>query len=135
MLDTGAFRMPPLSSSRVDNDGTALIKEWIQNLDPTTAITHPQTQSVFQSQTQLFQAFPNPFNSLTTIQFGLTTTGYVSLRIYDIRGRCVTRLIDKEMTTGSYTVSWDASQCASGLYFYRLSINNRNMCRKIMLLR
>ena len=59
----------------------------------------------------------------------------VTLKIYDVFGREVTTLINKEMTPGSYTQEWDASNVASGMYFYRLQAGRFSETKKMILIR
>lgn len=70
---------------------------------------------------QLSQNYPNPFNAQTTIRVDLPEAGHIRLIVYDVTGREVARLIDKEMDAGTYAVTWDASGFPSGTYLYRLS--------------
>ncbi|MCH8942656.1 MAG: T9SS type A sorting domain-containing protein [Bacteroidetes bacterium] len=72
---------------------------------------------------KLFQNYPNPFNPSTTISFQLPALSFVILKIYDVLGREVKTLINKEMKAGNYKVDFNASQLSSGIYFYRLSIS------------
>ncbi len=72
----------------------------------------------------LHQNFPNPFNSTTTIHFDLPEAADVQLVIYDILGRKVEILVSDQLVSGKYEVVWDASNVVSGVYFYRLTINN-----------
>jgi hypothetical protein len=69
----------------------------------------------------LFQNFPNPFNPTTTISFQLPLTSRISLTVYDVLGREMRILAEKEMDAGYHEVPFDASQLASGVYFYRLA--------------
>jgi len=69
--------------------------------------------------------YPNPFNPSVDIKFRLSEPGTVSLRIYDVAGRMVRSLPEKQLDCGRHTVRWDGSDengrpCASGIYFYRL---------------
>jgi len=64
--------------------------------------------------------YPNPFNPETKIEFGIPKDAKVSLVIYDILGREVTKLINEELKAGVYGVNWNASSYASGIYFYIL---------------
>lgn len=69
---------------------------------------------------ELFQNYPNPFNPSTTIGFRLPARSHVTLRVYDVVGNEVARLLDEEAAAGAYTVKFDASSLASGVYFYCL---------------
>jgi phosphatidylserine/phosphatidylglycerophosphate/cardiolipin synthase-like enzyme len=68
----------------------------------------------------LDQNFPNPFNPSTIIGYRLASPSHVTLKIYDVLGREVETLVDKSQNEGYYTVRFDASQFASGVYFCRL---------------
>ena len=68
----------------------------------------------------LHQNFPNPFNPSTTIRFDLPAASRVSIVVYDVTGREVTSLVQGEYAAGSYSTTLDASQLASGVYFYRM---------------
>ena len=64
--------------------------------------------------------YPNPFHTATTIRFGLPFKTDVTLSIYDVLGRHVTRLVDQTLGGGYYSVTWDASNLPAGTYFYQL---------------
>ena len=64
--------------------------------------------------------YPNPFNSVTTIEYGLPGAGWIRIDIYDLLGRRVMTLIDEEMQAGRHRAVWDASGYSSGVYFYRI---------------
>ncbi|NOX66404.1 MAG: T9SS type A sorting domain-containing protein, partial [Chlorobi bacterium] len=67
---------------------------------------------------ELSQNYPNPFNPSTTIKFSLPKNSKVRLDIYNMLGESVTTLIDKEMDAGFQSVQFNASNLASGIYFY-----------------
>lgn len=82
----------------------------------------------------LDQNHPNSFNPTTKIGFALPLDGLVSLKIYDITGRLITTLINNEYRTADYyTVEFNGSNLASGVYFYQL-ITEKNIATKKMLL-
>jgi hypothetical protein len=68
----------------------------------------------------LAQNYPNPFNPATTFRFELPQSGDVSLRIYSMIGEEVATLVNGNFAAGVYTVRWDASNVASGMYIYRI---------------
>jgi hypothetical protein len=78
------------------------------------------------AQYSLSQNFPNPFNPTTNISFGLPLKSIVSVKIYDITGRLVAILIDKETTAGFYSLKFDGSNLTSGVYLYRMTAENGN---------
>ncbi len=90
--------------------------------------------------TFLAQNFPNPFNPVTSIAFGLEDSGRVSLKIYDAAGRLVAVLVDGTRPAGRYTAAWNGKDrngrpAASGIYFYRLTTGDFKRTRKMTLLR
>ena len=70
----------------------------------------------------LFDNYPNPFNPSTIIGFQVANSGFVSLKVYDILGREVKTLINKEMVPGKYEILFDASGLPTGIYVYSLYV-------------
>jgi hypothetical protein len=94
----------------------------------------------------LEQNYPNPFNPTTTIEFAIgnaangALTQNVKLEIYNILGQRVTTLVDDKMPPGQYTVEWDATNArrqkvSSGIYLYRLQVNEATESKKMVLLK
>ena len=83
----------------------------------------------------LEQNFPNPFNPATTIEYSVPHSGDVSLIIYNANGREIERMVDGEMSAGRFRVVWNASDLASGIYFYRLRTGEFVRTRKMVLLK
>ncbi|HVO72383.1 MAG TPA: sugar-binding protein [Ignavibacteriaceae bacterium] len=83
----------------------------------------------------LGQNYPNPFNPATTIQFSLPENSNIRLVLYDILGREVKVIAKGEYKPGNYKVMLDASNLASGVYFYRLETNNFVSAKKLMLMK
>ena len=81
------------------------------------------------------QNYPNPFNPSTNIEFAIPENGLVSLKVYNVLGEEVAELINKELTTGTYTVNFNASKLTSGIYFYTLSSGNFVQTKKMLLLK
>ena len=76
----------------------------------------------------LSQNYPNPFNPTTTISYQIPKSGNVKLEIFNIVGQKVRTLINKKQKADCYNVTWDGkneagNSIASGIYFYRLSVN------------
>lgn len=69
---------------------------------------------------KLNQNYPNPFNPSTTIEYTIDQRSFVSIKIYDVLGREVTALNNKIQNAGTYSISFDASELTSGVYFYKL---------------
>ena len=75
---------------------------------------------------KLEQNYPNPFNVLTTIPYDLPSSGYISIKIFDVRGRLIKTLIDEEKNAGFNSIEWDGTnsdgdEVSAGLYFYQLN--------------
>ena len=83
----------------------------------------------------LLQNFPNPFNPSTNISFHIPSKSYVSLEIFDILGREVTKLVSREMEAGDHSVTWDASAMSTGTYFCRFQSGNFVDTKKLVLLK
>jgi len=84
----------------------------------------------------LEQNYPNPFNPSTEIKYHVSSTEVIRLKVFDMLGREVATLVDKEHTPGTYTVTWDAKGVGSGTYFYRLEAGNQVVsARKALLVK
>ena len=86
-------------------------------------------------QFSLSQNYPNPFNPSTTIQFAVPKECNVTLKVYDVLGKEVTTLINDKMKPGYYRYQFNASNLASGIYFYRIEAGTFNAVKKLMLLK
>jgi hypothetical protein len=88
----------------------------------------------------LKQNYPNPFNRATNISFSLPGSGHTRLEILNVLGQRVRILVDRDMPPGRYNVEWDGNNSsremvASGVYFYKLSQENLNKYRKMLMLK
>ena len=94
-----------------------------------------ETASALPTGYQLEQNFPNPFNPTTVVSYQLPVVSDVRLGVYDLLGREVAVLVDGHRTAGTYSVRWDASGFASGVYFYRLNAGQYVESRKMVLMK
>ncbi|MFA6455416.1 MAG: SBBP repeat-containing protein [Bacteroidota bacterium] len=83
----------------------------------------------------LKQNYPNPFNPSTTIRYAIPTFANVKLVIYDLLGREIATLVNEEQSAGWKEVRWNASNFASGMYFYQLRSEGFNQTKKLMLMK
>ena len=83
----------------------------------------------------LFQNFPNPFNPVTSIKFGIPEAAMTKIAVYDVLGRQTTLLAHKNFQPGYYTVQWEAGESASGIYFVRLESQEFVKTIKMLLVR
>jgi len=79
--------------------------------------------------------YPNPFNGMVRLNYGLDKTGLVKLKVYDITGRHIANLVRNDRPAGKHKVVWDANQFPSGLYFVRLECAGQVASTKLMLVR
>ncbi len=78
---------------------------------------------------------PNPFNSTLTVHYSVAFSSNVTVGIYDVMGRCVSKLVDKTMSKGIYSTKWDASDLPSGLYFVLLKADDFSVVDKALLMK
>ncbi len=84
---------------------------------------------------ELEQNYPNPFNPSTQIRFTVPEYDQVSLSVYDVAGRHIETLIDRPLAAGSHSVTFDARNLSSGIYFYRLQTSQQMLVRPMTLIR
>jgi flagellar hook assembly protein FlgD len=86
----------------------------------------------------LYQNYPNPFNPVTKIKFDLPRVkGNSSLKVevYNVNGELVTELLNTDYAAGRWELSFDATNLASGIYFYKISASQFNQTRKMILVK
>jgi hypothetical protein len=96
----------------------------IWNKQITISINAPETY-------KLYQNYPNPFNPTTIISYQLPVSSNVTLKIFDILGREVATIVDEFRKAGYYKEVWDASNYASGVYFYKIAYNKFTSIKKL----
>ncbi|MFC2094152.1 T9SS type A sorting domain-containing protein [Bacteroidota bacterium] len=89
---------------------------------------------------ELYQNYPNPFNPTTKIKFTIPSVGAyrntpVQLIVYNVLGKEVATLVNSEQISGTYSVTFDASDLSSGIYFYKVTSGNFSQTKKMILLR
>jgi len=80
--------------------------------------------SNFLNDYSLIQNYPNPFNPGTTIRYSISESSLVTLKVYDILGKEIAKLVDEQKRAGTYTVNFNASNLSSGVYIYRFTASN-----------
>jgi hypothetical protein len=84
---------------------------------------------------KLEQNYPNPFNPETSIKYSLFTDGYASLKVFNTKGEKVATIFEGKRNAGSYEVVFDASQLASGVYFYTLRTTGFAITKKMVVMK
>jgi hypothetical protein len=95
---------------------------------------------VLPSAYSLGEAYPNPFNPVTRIEFALPEAGLASLKVFNIMGQQVATLVNQQLSAGRHMVSWDATneaglKVASGMYVYQLEVNGFTQSHKMLLMK
>jgi hypothetical protein len=83
----------------------------------------------------LDSAYPNPFNPTTTISFGLPVDSEVSIQIYNLQGRVVETLASQHMQAGYHSVTWNADNYSSGVYFVKMATGDYISTQKLLLVK
>ena len=83
----------------------------------------------------LLQNFPNPFNPETKINYELPIANYVTLKVYDMTGKEIITLVNENQNAGRYTATFNGSNLASGMYFYKLAAGQFTFVRKMVLIK
>ncbi len=113
---------------------TGTLKAWCIDLVYYTLVGGIQTARI-PNFYALQQNYPNPFNPATKISYALPKTGNVTLKVYDILGREVATLVNEVKQAGIYTVDFNASNLASGVYFYRILSGDFTAVKKMVLVK
>ena len=87
------------------------------------------------SEFALEQNYPNPFNPSTVISYQLPVNGDVQLAIYNIAGQLIETLVSDAQDAGYYSIEWNGSGCASGVYFYQLNAGTFSETNKMVLMK
>jgi hypothetical protein len=83
----------------------------------------------------LAQNYPNPFNAVTELSYAIASAGHVQLTVYDVTGRLVATLVNREQPAGDYRVTFDAGNLPSGVYIYQLKSGDFVSQQKMVLLK
>ena len=143
-LDPGEIRELSLYVTAVNNDGTAHVQLQAGTFhNPDNRITIDFTAIVFPVSVEnegeqpneyfLAQNYPNPFNPSTKISYGIQEAGVVNLKVYNILGSEVATLVNEYKSAGNYEINFGKNELASGVYIYRLTVNNFVQTRKMIL--
>ncbi len=107
---------------------SALTVDWFGNAVQASVKVIPE-------EFELNQAYPNPFNPITTISYGLPEDTFVQIRIYDLNGRQVSELVNNTQSAGTYQVNWNASNQSSGVYLVKMVSGDYTKSQKLLLVK
>jgi hypothetical protein len=119
---SGSLVVPPYSARILIRDGVHK-----------TAVQEPE--NVVPTQWQLRQNYPNPFNGSTRISFTVPQKDRVIIELYDVLGRRISTIYDRDTEAGDHTVSVDAGALSSGMYIYRMAASDISVSRRMLLLK
>jgi subtilisin-like proprotein convertase family protein len=94
-----------------------------------------ESEAELPSNYKLRQNYPNPFNPVTNITFSIPSKNIVKLKVFDMLGKEIAVLINKEMNAGSYDIDFNGSKLSSGIYFYKLEAGAFTDVKKMTLIK
>ncbi|MBU4487438.1 MAG: T9SS type A sorting domain-containing protein, partial [Candidatus Delongbacteria bacterium] len=117
------------------SSGSLAVNELIGKLTGNEVKSEPAsiTENILPSEFNLYQNYPNPFNPVTQIKFDLTKTSKIKLSIYNINGQIVAELANGVKNAGYHVVDFDGSKLNSGVYYYTLCVDGKNITKKMIL--
>jgi hypothetical protein len=122
----------PFSKSGVDASGLKTYSDWTitgWEGEGLAVLTNIPTEFF------LSQNYPNPFNPVTTINYSLPADLTVDLSVYNILGQKILTLVEGKESAGYHSITWDASNLPSGIYFYHLNAGEYSQIRKCVLMK
>jgi hypothetical protein len=100
-----------------------------------SSVTSADPEALIVSTFELHQNYPNPFNPTTNITFSMQNNDFVSLKVFNAIGQEVKTLLNENMSAGTHTVAFNASELTSGVYFYRLESGKSVSIKKMILMK
>lgn len=125
LFDSGSGEILPLEG--LSASWGSLLVTSVANLTATT-VEIPEKLTIS-------PAFPNPFNPVTVIHYGLPNDGHVNIDVYDISGRLISNLLSAERKAGQHSIEWDAGIQPSGIYFMKTEFGHEVKTTKLMLVK
>ncbi len=115
----------------VYSDFVSFISQYLDRGGDDSPVINPELPKKY----DLSQNYPNPFNPVTRINFAIPKQGFVTLKIYDVTGREVKVLVNEFKQAGYYTVDFNGSSLASGVYFCRIQSNDFTHTKRMVLIK
>jgi hypothetical protein len=108
---------------QIDNDGSFEFSQTIE-VDATKLVKF-----------ELAQNYPNPFNPSTTIKYSIPDQSFVTIKVFDVLGNEIVKLVNEEKDAGIHQINFNASNLSSGIYYYSISAGNFSATKKFMLMK
>ncbi|HCA43041.1 MAG TPA: hypothetical protein DEP28_07290 [Bacteroidetes bacterium] len=105
------------------------------NYIPFRTVTDIKTNELTPATYSILNVYPNPFNPETTIEFNLNTAQRIKIEVFDVTGRVVEVIRNEDLQRGNYKVKWNAINKNSGVYFLKITGNEINTTRKLLLIK
>jgi len=128
LWDTDSFTFVKLTTG--DNSPVAEWANWGEDFESVS-----NAETALPDRVTLEPNYPNPFNPVTSISYGLPEGTFVSLKVYDLLGRAVAVLVDGYRSAGVHQTTWDAADLASGIYLYVLRAGSHTYANKCLLMK
>lgn len=132
-INIDAFAGKVMTAWTDDRAGTPDQEIYTANL--TNLVGIQPVSGIVPDKFSLFQNFPNPFNPATKIRFDIKNSSHVNLKVYDVTGKIVKFLVNEELSAGSYSIDFNASEMTSGVYLYELTAGDYKDVKKMVLVK
>lgn len=113
----------------------SVVVDWEMAVEYTPATIDPPAESLLPQQFSFSEIHPNPFNSITTIQFSIPRSAAVSFTVYDILGKQVDTIFEEHLDAGNHQIQWNADNIPTGMYFITMSSGELRQTRKVIVLK
>ena len=134
-VDKPGYNEPTAQTSNVGYDLSGNPQNGTVNFSMENATGVTGSTPVQPTEYSLGQNYPNPFNPTTRFSYSLPSAGPVRLTVYNVIGQAVAQLVNGYQNAGQYTVSFDGTSLATGVYFYQLEAGSSNIVRRMILLK
>ena len=105
------------------------------SIEGVTGNSPKESSANLPTESALGQNYPNPFNPETKINYELPIANYVTLKVYDMTGKEIMTLVNENQNAGRYTATFNGSNLASGMYFYKITAGEFTFVRKMVLIK
>ena len=110
-----------------------LWSQWVKTSGAIVGVT--ESNNNLPKEFRLYDAYPNPFNPITTIKYDISKTSHIKIQVLDILGREIATLVNENKKPGRYSIEFNANNLASGVYLYRINTGSFVSTKKIVLMK